>query len=187
MRKLAPRVLKAAGYRIVEETSPSGQQFIRVQDPGGEEAVIWMKCAWRPGTHGHGAVQIDFPKEYEPTIAWAVGAVEAKVKRTRARGATHLLLLAADNAGKKATAAFLAPIDAIPRVFHETAKINPKLARNGKSPSLYAIGPSAAHKEMIAPLAAVATDLLTGPVSFEDQHGPVTSEPAGTSSPRGTR
>lgn len=183
MRRLALRVLRTAGYQIVRKRTPAGQQFVDAKGPNGP-ITIWVKCAWAPGTHGYAAVQIDFPKDYEQTIDWAIQAVDEKIARTRQRGATHMMLLGADNSGKRATSAYLAKMTDVPRVFRQTAKIHPKMARNGKSPSLYVEGPTETHRKMIAPLAAASLDLLHENLVYEDQHGTLSAKiPAGVNKP----
>lgn len=176
MRKLAPRVLLKSGYQVVGERTPHGQQFIDAIGPEGP-IVVWVKCAWAPGTHGYAAVQIAFPAEYEQTIEWAIAEVEAKVGRTRERGATHMMLLGADNSGKKATSAYLAKLIDIPKIFKETAKIHPTMARNGKSPSMYVEGPTETHRQMVAALASRSRNLVSGEEVYEDQHGVLGQKP----------
>lgn len=139
MRKeVAPLVLKNLG-EIISDRKISGMQMITVQPISGPPLVVWVKCAWKPGKSGNCAVQMAFPSKEDRahTAVDIVNVVIEKTKRASDRGATHLFLLAADNAGHKALAAYMLPIDKVGNVVKEAVSVDESLTRNGASPSIY--------------------------------------------------
>lgn len=61
-KKLAREVLKNIGEIVIDRTVDR-MQFIEVQPINGPRLVLWVKCAWKPGTLGNCAVQLDFPSK----------------------------------------------------------------------------------------------------------------------------
>lgn len=139
MRSAAPHVLESAGYRVVGSRNARGMQLVNANGVDGEKITAWVKCAWAPKSHGHCAVQIDFPApDRRPKdMLGVVRIVEEKAARAASLGATHLFLYAADDDVKRTFAAYLMPISAVSTATREAAQISPKLVKNGHSPCLY--------------------------------------------------
>jgi len=60
MRSMAPTLLERVGV-VVASRMVRGMQFVEVQPADAPPMVVWVKCAWKPGTHGNCAVQMAFP------------------------------------------------------------------------------------------------------------------------------
>lgn len=137
-KKVAPLVLKNLG-EIVSDRKVNGMQMITVQPLSGPQMVVWVKCAWKPGTSGNCAVQMAFPSKEERAQSpdEVVNVVVEKTKRASERGATHLLLLAADNDGQKPLAAYILPVNQVDSIIKEAVVVDESLTRNGASPSIY--------------------------------------------------
>jgi 5-methylcytosine-specific restriction protein A len=139
MRKqVAPLVLKNLG-QITSDRLVRGMQFVTVKPPFGPALVVWVKCAWKPGSSGTCAVQMAFPgKEGRAhTADDVIDIVVEKAKRASEKGATHLLLLAADNAGYVPLAAYMLSVNQIGKVIKQAVTTDESLTRNGASPSVY--------------------------------------------------
>ena len=139
MRKeVAPLVLKSMG-KIVSDHKVRGMQMITVQPVSGPPLVVWVKCAWKPGTSGNCAVQMAFPSKEgrAHTPDEVVNVVVEKTTRASERGATHILLLAADNDGQKPLAAYILPVNQVDNIITEAVEVDESLTRNGASPSIY--------------------------------------------------
>ena len=144
MRALAPQLLGRLGP-ITEDRTVRGMQFVTVEPESGSKMVVWVKCAWKPGKHGNCAVQMAFPSKEERahTPEEVITIVTEKVGRAEQRGATHALLLAADDSGQTPLAAYLVPLDAFGALTEAAVAVDLPLTRNGASPSFYvtATGP----------------------------------------------
>ena len=86
--EVAPAILKNLGD-IVSNRRVSGMQLIKVQPLSGMPLVVWVKCAWKPGTSGNCAVQMAFPgkEDRAHTAEDVVNVVVEKTKRASDRGA----------------------------------------------------------------------------------------------------
>jgi predicted HNH restriction endonuclease len=165
MRKeVAPLVLKNLG-EIISDRKVSGMQMITVQPSFAPPIVAWVKCAWKPGDSGNCAVQMAFPskKDRAHTADDVVNVVVEKTKRARGRGATHLLLLAADNAGHKPLAAYMLPIDQVSTVVKEAVAVDESLTRNGASPSIYITANGERQVALVEIVKKYSIDLLRLP------------------------
>lgn len=191
MRKeLAPAVLKKLGS-IVSDRNASGMQLITVQPLSGPPVVVWVKCAWKPGTAGNCAVQMAFPGKDDraETPDDVVNVVIAKTKRAEGRGATHLLLLAADNEGHKPLAAYLVPTGQIGNIVRQSVKIAESLTRNGASPSIYITAKGERQLPLVEIVRSLSTDLLqvhTQPLSPSDALEDLNELPEGVVEPEKT-
>ena len=107
--------------------------MVTVQPLSGPPLVAWVKCAWKPGNSGNCAVQMAFPgkEDRAHTADDVVNVVVEKTKRAADRGATHLFLLAADDAGHKPLAAYMLPVDQVDTVVKEAVAVDESLTRNG--------------------------------------------------------
>lgn len=160
-QELAPTILSNLG-KIVEERSPRGMHFIEIQPSSGPPLVIWVKCAWKPGTSGNCAVQVDFPSKGRRASSAedTLKIVEDKVNRACERGATHLLMLAADNEGRRVLAACISPLDRFPLLMKECLSIDESLTCNGASPSIYIIAKGSRHNRIVEKVRELTTDIL---------------------------
>jgi len=142
-------------------------QLVTVQPPLGPARVVWVKCAWKPGASGACAVQMAFPsKEHRPhTADDVINTVVEVTKRASERGATHLLLLAADDEGHTPLAAYLIPIDQIDVVIRQAVATNESLTRNGASPSLYVTAKGEHQAALVEIVKNSSIDLLARPQS----------------------
>ena len=136
MRAEAPKVLERAGFLLVEDRSTHGMQFVAARSGKGEKVTAWVKCAWHPGKHGHCAVQLDFPPpDKRPNNdEEAVQLIADKARRAASRGATHVLLLAADDHVSRILAAYLMPIEKLAEAMQTAMRVDRNLVRNGHSP-----------------------------------------------------
>lgn len=162
MRKdLAPAILMKLGD-IVSDRNVSGMQFITVQPQSGPQMVVWVKCAWKPGTSGNCAVQMAFPSKEDRAESPedVVSVVVEKTKRAELRGATHLLLLAADNKGLMPLAAYLLPTGQTGNIVRRAVEIDESLTRNGASPSIYITATSERQLPLVELVRSQSTDLL---------------------------
>lgn len=165
MRKeLAPTVLRKLG-NIVSDRNVSGMQLIAVQPQSGPPLVVWVKCAWKPGTSGNCAVQMAFPgkEDRAQSPEEVVSVVVEKTERAEARGATHLLLLAADDAGSNPLAAYLLATDQIAYVVSGSVEIDESLTRNGASPSIYIVAKGERQLPLVELVRSQSIDLLHMP------------------------
>ncbi len=165
MRKgVAPLVLKKLG-EIISDRKVRGMQMITVQPISGPPLVAWVKCAWKPGNSGNCAVQLAFPSKEERahTADDVVDVVVEKIKRARGRGATHLFLLAADNAGQNPLAAYILPIEQVDSVIKEAVEVDESLTRNGASPSIYITGNGERQAALVEIVKKYSIDLLRLP------------------------
>jgi 5-methylcytosine-specific restriction protein A len=162
MRKeLAPTVLRKLG-NIVSDRNVSGMQLITVQPQSGLPLVVWVKCAWKPGTSGNCAVQMAFPSKEDRAQSpeEVVSVVVEKTERAEARGATHLLLLAADDAGRNLLAAYILATDRIAYVVSGSVEIDESLTRNGASPSIYIVAKGERQLPLVEFVKSQSIDLL---------------------------
>lgn len=160
-KKVAPLILKTLG-EIVSDRKVSGMQMITVQPLSGTPLVVWVKCAWKPGTSGNCAVQMAFPsiEERAHTPDEVVNVVVEKTKRASERGATHLLLLAADNDGQKPLAAYILPVNQVGNIVKEAVEVDESLTRNGASPSIYIIANGDRQIALVDIVKKYSNDLL---------------------------
>lgn len=191
MRKgLAPAILRKLGD-IVSDRNVSGMQFITVQPQSGPQLVVWVKCAWKPGTSGNCAVQMAFPgkEDRAESPEEVVNVVVEKTKRAELRGATHLLLLAADNEGQKPLAAYLLPTGQTANILRQSVKIDESLTRNGASPSIYITAKGERQLPLVEIVRSLSTDLLklhTQPLSPSDAIEDLNELPEGVVEPEKT-
>jgi len=164
-KKLAPAILRKLGD-IVSDQNVSGMQFITVQPQSGPQLVVWVKCAWKPGTSGNCAVQMAFPgKENRAQLPEdVVSVVVEKTKRAELRGATHLMLLAADNEGHRPLAAYLLPTGQTGDIVRQSVEIDESLTRNGASPSIYITATGERQLPLVDLVRSRSTDLLQLPM-----------------------
>jgi len=191
MRKeVAPVVLKNLG-QIISDRKVSGMQMITVQPLSGPPLVVWVKCAWKPGNSGNCAVQMAFPSKEDRahTADDVVNVVVEKTKRAASRGATHLLLLAADNSGHKPLAAYMLPIDQVGSVVKQAVAIDESLTRNGASPSIYITANGERQVALVEIVRKLSIDLLRLPensLSLTDAIDDLNFLPPGVVSPEKT-
>ena len=191
MRKeVAPLVLKNLG-EIILDRKVSGMQMITVQPLSAPPLVVWVKCAWKPGNSGNCAVQMAFPRKEDraQTADDVVNVVVEKTKRASGRGATHLLLLAADNAGHKALAAFMLAIDQVGSVVKQAVAIDESLTRNGASPSIYITANGERQVALVEIVKKNSIDLLRlpeNPLSLTDAIDDLNVWPSGVIAPEKT-
>lgn len=185
MRKgLAPELLSNLG-KIISDRSVRGMHFIEVQPASGPSLVIWVKCAWKPGKSGNCAVQLDFPGKDKRanTAEETIRIVDDKANRARERGATHLLMLAADNEGKKALAANIVSIEKVSLLTKESLSIDESLTRNGASPSIYIVANGERQTKIVEKVRELSTDLLNtifDATLFSDAIDDLVSYPTGS-------
>jgi len=162
--ELAPLVLKSLG-RIVSDHKIGGMQMITVQPSSGALLVIWVKCAWKPGISGNCAVQMAFPSKENRAHTGddVVRVVMDKAKRAISRGATHILLLAADDAGHMPLAAYVLPIDQIGAIVQQAVATDESLIKNGASPSIYIVGGGERQVALVEIVRRISIDLLRLP------------------------
>lgn len=114
----------------------------------GEVVTAWVKLGWDPDKdpHGSSAAMIDWSGA--PLRTWddAVNFVSDKAQRAVERGATHLLLIAADGQGERLLAGRLVPIGILGQVMRAALTADEGLAWNGRSPSLYILGTQGGEK-----------------------------------------
>lgn len=188
MRKdLAPKLLGNLG-KIVSDRSVRGMHFIEVQPNNGPSLVIWVKCAWKPGRSGNCAVQLDFPGKDKraDTAEDTVRIVKEKTKRAHERGATHLLMLAADNEGQKPLAANIVSIDKVTNIIKESLSIDESLTRNGASPSIYVTAKGKRQSKIVDKVKKLTTDVLSQQIDsslFSDAIEDLNSSPIGSVAP----
>jgi len=191
MRKeVAPLVLKNLG-EIISDRKVSGMQMITVQPLSGPPLVVWVKCAWKPGNSGNCAVQMAFPgkEDRAHTADDVVNVVIEKTKRASDRGATHLFLLAADNAGHKPLAAYMLPIDQVGSVVKEAVAVDESLTRNGASPSIYITAKGERQVALVEIVKKYSFDLLRlaeNPLSPTDAIDDLNVWPSGVVAPEKT-
>ncbi|WP_136799680.1 HNH endonuclease [Desulfosediminicola ganghwensis] len=186
-KKLAPELLSNLG-KIISDRLVRGMHFIEVQPNSGPSLVIWVKCAWKPGKFGNCAVQLDFPGKDKRanTAKDTIRVVDEKAIRARERGATHLLMLAADNEGHKALAANIVPIEKITHLTKECLSIDESLTRNGASPSIYVVAHGERQTKIVNKVRRLSTDLLNiieDTILFSDAIDDLVSYPIGSISP----
>jgi 5-methylcytosine-specific restriction protein A len=165
---LAPLVLKGLG-EIVSNCKVKGMQFIEVQPSSGPSLVVWVKCAWKPETHGNCAVQMAFPgiEDRANTADEVVSVVVEKTERAKERGATHLLLLAADDNGLSPLAAYLLPVDTVSELVCQAVDLDFNLTKNGASPSIYIVASRERQQVLVELTKNMALDLLHGPIVMQ--------------------
>ena len=191
MRKeVAPLILKNLG-EIISDHNVSGMQMVTVQPLSGPPLVVWVKCAWKPGTSGNCAVQMAFPSKEERahTADDVVNVVAEKTKRASDRGATHLLLLAADNEGHTPLAAYMLPIDQTGNVVKQAVAIDESLTRNGASPSIYITAKGERQVALVEIVKNLSIDLLRtppNPLLLSDAIEDLNVWPAGAIAPEKT-
>ena len=161
MRALAPLLLEKLGS-IKGNRTKQRMQFVDVQPPTGAPIVVWVKCAWRPGRNGNCAVQMAFPgkKKRAHTAEEVVRIVTEKVERARQRGATHILLMAADKVGKTPLAAYILPVGAMGALTKEAVLLDEPLTQNGASPSFYVTAGNERQAAQLEVIRKYANDLL---------------------------
>lgn len=161
MRALAPRVLGGLGV-VRGSRSAQRMQMVDVQPLVGSPMVVWVKCAWAPGKHGNCAVQMAFPgkEKRAHTAQECVRIVAEKAARASKRGATHLLLLAADDEGRTALAARILPIAAIEPLTQEAVEVDEAMTLNGASPSFYITGLGERQAALVEVVRKHSIDLL---------------------------
>jgi len=163
MRKdLAPYVLKNLG-NIVLNHKVGGMQLITVQSSSNPPFIVWVKCAWKPGSSGNCAVQMAFPSKEDRahTADDVVQVVIDKTQRAKDRGATHLLLLAADDEGNVPLSAYLLPIDKTGEVIRESVAKDESLTKNGSSPSIYITAKGERQLPLVEIVRKYSIDLLS--------------------------
>jgi len=191
MRKeLAPLVLKNLGD-IISDRKVRGMQMVTVQPLSAPPLVVWVKCAWKPGNSGNCAVQMAFPGKGDRahTAEDVVNVVVEKGKRAADRGATHLFLLAADDAGHKPIAAYLLPVDQIGIVIKEAVAVDESLTRNGASPSIYITANGERQVPLVEIVKKYSIDLLRlqeNPLSPMDAIDDLNAWPSGVIAPEKT-
>lgn len=188
MRKeLAPAILRKLGD-IVSDRNVSGMQFITVQPQSSPQMVVWVKCAWKPGTSGNCAVQMAFPgkEDRAESPEDVVRVVVEKTRRAELRGATHLLLLAADNEGHKPLAAYLLLIGHTGNIVRQSVEIDESLTRNGASPSIYITAKGERQLPLVEIVRSLSTDLLKEPISPSDAIDDLNELPEGVVEPEKT-
>lgn len=161
MRALAPQILERLGS-ITDERKVRGMQFVTVEPEPGSTMVIWVKCAWKPGRNGSCAVQMAFPgkKERAHTPEEVLTIVTEKVGRAKERGATHVLLLAADDSGQTPLAAYLVPLVAFGALTEAALAADFPLTQNGASPSFYVTATGPRQEALVKVVRSFAADLL---------------------------
>jgi 5-methylcytosine-specific restriction protein A len=130
-----------------------------------------------------------FPgKEHRPhTADDVVDIVVEKSRRASERGATHLLLLAADNEGHVPLAAYLLPIDQIG--VRQAVVRDESLTRNGASPSIYVTARGERQTALVEIVKNSSIDLLKRPenrVGFPDAIDDLDVWPTGIVAPERT-
>lgn len=188
--EVAPLVLKNLG-EIIWDRKVSGMQMISVQPVTGTPLVVWVKCAWKPGKSGNCAVQMAFPSQDEraKTANEVIDVVVEKTKRAKDRGATHILLLAADDVGQKPLAAYILPLYNIGRVVKEAVAVDESLTRNGASPSIYITAKGERQMALLDIVKKYSIDLLQFPVNhlqFMDAINDLNTFPPGVTDPEKT-
>lgn len=171
MRLEAPLVLRRAGYEVLSDRFSRGMQFITARSITGEEVTAWVKCAWHPGSHGHCAVQLDFPPpDKRPgNDEDAIKLIVEKALRASSRGASDILLLAADEKVTCVLAAYLMPLSQMEAVMRKAMAVDHRLVRNGHSPSLYVVAHHGPRAEIVNVVRQYSRDLLrTAPASISD-------------------
>jgi len=189
-KKLAPLVLKNLG-EIISDRKIRGMHMITVQPATGAPLVVWVKCAWKPGNSGNCAVQMAFPDKEEraQTANEVVDVVVEKTKRANDIGATHILLLAADNDGQKPLAAYVLPLYQISRVVKEAVAVDESLTRNGASPSIYITAKGDRQMALVDIVRKYSTDLLQLPenqLQFADAINDLNAYPPEVTEPEKT-
>jgi hypothetical protein len=184
---LAPMMLQSLG-KITNRDKISGMQMISVKPASGPPSTVWVKCAWKPGNSGNCAVQMAFPNKENRAHSSdeVVNIVIDLAKRANDRGATHLLLLAADNDGFVPLAAYMLPIDQVGKLVKEAVSFDESLTRNGASPSIYITGKGERQAALVEIVKKYSIDLLelTKNTLFQsDAIEDLNSEPEGVSSP----
>jgi 5-methylcytosine-specific restriction protein A len=161
MRALAPKLLGHLGP-ITEERKVRGMQFVTVEPESDGKMVVWVKCAWKPGKHGNCAVQMAFPgkEERAHTPEEVITIVTEKVERAGQRGATHALLLAADDPGQTPLAAYLVPLDAFSALTEAALAVDVPLTQNGASPSFYVTATGPRQKALVNVVRTFSLDLM---------------------------
>lgn len=164
-KELAPAILRKLGD-IVSDKNVKGMQFIGIQPQSGPPMVVWVKCAWKPGTSGNCAVQMAFPGKGERAQSSedVISVVVEKTKRAEARGATHLLLLAADNEGQRPLAAYILPTGQAGYIIRRAVEIDESLTRNGASPSIYIVAKGERQLPLVELVRSQSIDLLNLPM-----------------------
>lgn len=168
MRKeLAPTILRKLGD-IVSDKNVKGMQLIGIRPQSGPQMVVWVKCAWKPGTSGNCAVQMAFPGKGNraQSSEEVISVVVEKTKRAEARGATHLLLLAADNEGQRPLAAYILPTSQAGRIIRQAVEIDESLTRNGASPSIYIVAKGERQLPLVELVRTQSIDLLNLPTQL---------------------
>jgi 5-methylcytosine-specific restriction protein A len=149
-------------------------QFVTVEPESGSRMVVWVKCAWKPGKHGNCAVQMAFPSKEERayTPEEVTTIVTEKVGRAGQRGATHALLLAADDSGQTPLAAYLVPLNVFGALTEAALAVDVPLTRNGASPSFYitATGPRQEALVNIISLADQGPDTVQNVIALCPEH-----------------
>jgi len=191
MRKeVAPLVLKKLG-EIISDRKVSGMQMVTVQPISGPPLVVWVKCAWKPGNSGNCAVQMAFPgkEDRAHTADDVINVVVEKTKRAADRGATHLFLLAADDAGHKPLAAYMLPLDQVGSIVKEAVVVDESLTRNGASPSIYVTANGERQIALVEIVKKYSIDLLKlpdNPFSHTDAIDDLNVWPSGIIAPEKT-
>lgn len=162
--ELAPLVLKSLG-QIVSDHKIGGMQMITVQPSFGSPLVVWVKCAWKPGNSGNCAVQMAFPSKESRahTADDVVRVVIDKANRAISRGASHILLLAADDGGHVPLAAYVLPVDQIGAVVQQAVETDESLTKNGASPSIYIVAGGKRQVTLVEIVRKLSIDLLQLP------------------------
>lgn len=166
MRRMAPTLLERTGT-VVESRMVRGMQFVEVQPTQAPRMVVWVKCAWKPGNHGNCAVQMAFPgkEERAHTGDEVIRIVSEKAERAGQRGATHLLLLAADDEGLSPLAAFLVPIGSVRDMTIAAVQQDEPMTQNGASPSFYVTAAGPRQAALVDVVRRFARDVLISDVS----------------------
>ncbi|MBI3093641.1 MAG: HNH endonuclease [Rhodocyclales bacterium] len=188
MRLEAPFVLRRAGYEVLSDRFSRGMQFITARSNIGKEVTAWVKCAWHPGSHGHCAVQLDFPPpDKRPTNDEdAIKLIVEKALRASSRGASDVLLLAADEKVTCILAAYLMPLDQMEAVMRKAMAVDHRLVRNGHSPSLYVVAHHGARAEIVNVVRQYSCDLLRiipTPIFDDDAIDDLSATPRGQEQP----
>jgi 5-methylcytosine-specific restriction protein A len=115
-----------------------------------------------------------------------IDIVVEKTERASERGATHLLLLAADNEGHVPLAAYMLRINEVGKVIKQAVAIDESLTRNGASPSIYITAKGEREAALVEIVKNSSIDLLGSPrgqVSFQDAIEDLDVWPAGVVTP----
>lgn len=157
-----PGWLRDRGYIVKGTSRPRGMTMISYRLRSGEAVNAWIKIGWDPekDQHGSSAVITDRSRAQLHTQKDVVDFVAGKAKRAADRGATHVLLVAANGDGKRLFAGRLIPIGAVEQLMYAALDADEGLTWNGWSPSLYILGNHGGEKRIADVVAEFSVDDL---------------------------